>query len=63
MEFMRTTIALVLLTTSGCAHLNNQELERTTFKVEKVEKTEGPERTKSITIQILPIQSLTIKAI
>jgi len=61
-------VGVVLLVSSGCKHLQKrvevETLELVPPKVEKVEKVDDKvERTRSITISIMPIQNLTFKAL
>lgn len=61
---MRYALIGLLVISSGCKHLPKKEVTKLELIAPKVEETEDKkERTKSITIQIMPIQSLTIKAI
>ena len=61
---MRYVIAIALIMSSGCKHLEKKKLEQVSLMAPKVEETENKkEYTRNITIQIMPIQSLTIKAL
>ena len=57
-------LCVVLLVCAGCGGLPKKELTTLELVAPKVVETEDKkERTRNITIQIMPIQNLTIKAI
>ena len=61
---MRLLLCAVLVCAGGCGHLPKKELTTLELVAPKVVETEDKkERTRNITIQIMPIQNLTIKAI
>jgi len=61
---MRTIlIALLVFGCVGCKHTNKRNQQAVYVPVIKEEKVDEKERTRSISIQIMPINNLTIKAI
>lgn len=61
---MRTAlIALLVFSCVGCKHTNKRNPQAVYVPIVKEEKADEKERTRSISIQILPINNLTIKAI
>ena len=56
------SIGLLLVVCSGCKH-TNKRAEPAYVPIVKEEKVDEKERTRSISIQIMPINNLTIKAI
>lgn len=55
-------LGLLLVVCSGCKH-TNKRTEPVYVPIVKEEKVDEKERTRSISIQIMPINNLTIKAI
>jgi hypothetical protein len=55
-------LGLLLVACSGCKH-TNKRVEPVYVPIVKEEKVDEKERTRSISIQIMPINNLTIKAI
>lgn len=55
-------LAVLLLCCVGCKHTNKRNAQ-VALPVVKEEKVDEKERTRSISIQIMPINNLTIKAI
>lgn len=61
---MRTfLVGLLVLGCVGCKHTNKRNPQAVYVPIVKEEKADEKERTRSISIQILPINNLTIKAI
>ena len=57
-------VGVVLLLSSGCKHLQTKELTTLELVAPKVVEVEDKkERTRNITISIMPIQNLTFKAL
>ncbi len=61
---MRYLIVAMLIVCNGCKHLPKQETTRLELIKPKVEeKKDDKEKTRNISIQFFPIQSLTVKVI
>lgn len=62
---MRYLMMILVVSCVGCKHTGKRAAQTTSLvvPVSKEEKVDEKEKTRNITIQFMPIQNLTIKAI